>query len=118
MPRTAHQGLHLADNLTHDAVLGMSHITIPTSLDTEQLVGPKPTVFGAFDHLRTPAMRQEIARRYRNAWEDFQTLLRDNLNVVAVEGPNALQDHWSRLQRGEFDPRQGVVVTFPYDDAA
>ena len=60
---------HLADNLTHDAVLGLSHISSPTSLHTEQLEGPQPTVFGAFDYLRTPAMQQEIARRYRSAWE-------------------------------------------------
>ena len=103
---------HLADNLTHDAVLGMSHTSSPTSLDNGQLVGPKPTVFGAFDHLRTPAIQQEIARRYRSVWENFQTLLRDNLNVVTGAGPKALQDHWTRLQGGEVDPRQGVVVTF------
>lgn len=107
---------HLADNLTHDAVLGMSHISSPTPLNTEELVGPKPTVFGAFDHLRTPAMQQEIARRYRSAWEDFQTLLRDNLDVVTAAGPKALQDHWTRLQGGKVDPRQGVVVTFPYNN--
>ena len=77
----------------------------------------KPTVFGAFDYLRTPAMQQEIARRYRSAWEDFQTLLRDNLDVVTGAGPKALQDHWTRLQGGEVNPRQGVVVTFPHSDA-
>jgi hypothetical protein len=99
--------------LTHDAVLGISHISSPTSLDTEQLVGPKPKVFGAFDYLLTPAMQQEIARRYRKAWEDFQISLRDNLDVVMGEGPKALQDYWTRLQAGEVNPRQGVVVTFP-----
>jgi NADPH:quinone reductase-like Zn-dependent oxidoreductase len=104
---------HLGDNLTHDAVLGISHISSPTSLHTEQLVGPKPTVFGAFDYLLTPAMQQEIARRYRSAWEDFQTLLRENLDVVTGAGPKALQDHWTRLQAGHLSPRQGVVVTFP-----
>jgi NADPH:quinone reductase-like Zn-dependent oxidoreductase len=109
---------HLADNLTHDAVLGISHISSPTSLHTEQLVGPEPTVFGAFDYLLTPAMQQEIAQRYRTAWEDFQTLLRDNLDVVIGAGPKALQDHWTRLQGGEVNPRQGVVITFPHDDAA
>jgi NADPH:quinone reductase-like Zn-dependent oxidoreductase len=109
---------HLADNLTHDAVLGISHISSPTSLHTEQLVGPKPTVFGAFDYLLTPAMQQEIARRYRSAWEDFQTLLRDNLDVVTGAGPKALQDHWTRLQGGQVNPRQGVVITFPHNDAA
>jgi NADPH:quinone reductase-like Zn-dependent oxidoreductase len=109
---------HLADNLTHDAVLGVSHISTPTSLHTEQLVGPKPTVFGAFDYLLTPAMQQEIARRYRSAWEDFQTLLRDNLDVVTGAGPKALQDHWTRLQGGQVNPRQGVVITFPHNDAA
>jgi NADPH:quinone reductase-like Zn-dependent oxidoreductase len=31
---------HLADNLTHDAVLGISHISSPTSLHTGQLEGP------------------------------------------------------------------------------
>jgi NADPH:quinone reductase-like Zn-dependent oxidoreductase len=109
---------HLADNLTHDAVLGISHISSPTSLQTEELVGAKPTVFGAFDYLLTPAMQQEIARRYRSAWEDFQTLLRDNLDVVTGAGPKALQEHWTRLQGGEVDPRKGVVVTFEDTDAA
>jgi NADPH:quinone reductase-like Zn-dependent oxidoreductase len=109
---------HLADNLTHDAVLGISHISSPTTLQTEELVGPKPIVFGAFDYLLTPAMQQEIARRYRSAWEDFKTLLRDNLDVVAGAGPKALQNHWTRLQGGEVNPRQGVVVTFPDNDAA
>jgi hypothetical protein len=109
---------HLADNLTHDAVLGVSHISTPTSLHTEQLVGPKPTVFGAFDYLLTPAMQQEITRRYRSTWEDFQTLLRDNLDVVTGAGPKALQDHWTRLQGGQVNPRQGLVITFPHSDAA
>jgi NADPH:quinone reductase-like Zn-dependent oxidoreductase len=104
---------HLADKLTHDAVLGISHISSPTLLHTEQLLGPEPTVFGAFDYLRTPAMQQEIARRYRTAWEDFQLLLRDNLDIVTVAGAKALQDNWTRLQGGEINPRQGVVVTFP-----
>lgn len=108
---------HLADNLSHDAVLGISHISSPTSLQTEELLGPKPTVFGAFDYLLTPAMQQEIKRRYRSAWEDFQTLLRGHLDVITGTGPKALQDHWTRLQRGEVDPRKGVVVTFPDTDA-
>jgi NADPH:quinone reductase-like Zn-dependent oxidoreductase len=109
---------HLADNLTHDAVLGISHISSPTSLDTEELAGPKPTIFGAFDYLLTPAMREEVARRYHSAWENFQALLRDNLDVVVGTGPKALQDHWTRLQAGDVNPRQGVVVTFPDSDAA
>ena len=108
---------HLADNLTHDAVLGISHISSPTSLHAEQLEGPAPTVFGAFDYLRTPGMRQEIARRYHTAWEEFQGLLRDNLDVVTGAGPKALQDHWTRLQGGDVNPRQGVVITFPHNDA-
>jgi NADPH:quinone reductase-like Zn-dependent oxidoreductase len=109
---------HLAGNLTHDAVLGVSHISSPTSLGIEELVDPKPTVFGAFDYLLTPAMQQEIARRYRSAWDDFQTLLRDNLDIVTAAGPKALEEHWIRLQGGSVDPRQGVIVTFPNDDAA
>jgi NADPH:quinone reductase-like Zn-dependent oxidoreductase len=108
---------HLAGDLTHDAVLGISHISSPTSLHIDEDVGPKPTVFGAFDYLLTPAMQQEIARRYRGAWEDFQTLLRDNLDVVVAAGPNSLQDHWNRLQAGDVNPRQGVVVTFSAGDA-
>jgi hypothetical protein len=94
-------------------VLGISHISSPTSLGAEELVGPKPTVFGAFDHLITPAMQEEVARRYRGAWEDFQTMLRDNLDVVGATGPKALQEQWTRLQAGDVDPRRGVVVTFP-----
>lgn len=107
---------HLADNLTHDAVIGISHISAPMSLQTGQLVGPEPTVFGAFDHLLTPAMQEEIARRYRSAWEDFQAMLHDNLDVVTEVGPQALQDNWIRLHSGDVNPRQGTVVTFP-DDA-
>jgi NADPH:quinone reductase-like Zn-dependent oxidoreductase len=107
---------HLTDHLTHDAVLGLSHISSPTSLAAEQDVGPAPTVFGAFDYLRTPAMQQEIARRYRSAWDDFQNLLHNNLDIIVGVGPKALQDNWARLQGGDVDPRQGVVITFGSDE--
>jgi hypothetical protein len=44
--------------------------------------------------------------------------LRYNVNVVIGSGPKALQDHWTRLQGGVVNPRQGVVATFPRSEAA
>jgi hypothetical protein len=63
--------------------------------------------------LSSHATQQEIARRYRSAWEDSQTLLRDNLDVTDAS-PKDLQDDWTRLQGGEVNgcigPRSGTTT--------
>jgi NADPH:quinone reductase-like Zn-dependent oxidoreductase len=103
---------HLGKSLVHDAVVG---ITSQESFAAAGLTDPQPTFFFAPDqiHKRTGDWgREELDRRFGEAWQRFAPVVEDWVDVVEQHGPEALQSVWLEVLAGKSAPRTGNIITF------
>lgn len=87
---------------------------------TSQVAGPEWTldasssnaVFFAPVQMRkrlTDWGREELERRYQEAWRTFIAEADGFVDLVAASGLDALEEAWHVLQAGQVDPRSGLV---------
>jgi hypothetical protein len=104
---------HLAPQLVHSAVVGVTHWT-ETSAAAESLNGPAPAFFFAPHHMASRAAEigaAELAARIAAALAGFVADSRW-LRIESHRGPRALADLYARLLQGEARPEAGHIV-FP-----
>lgn len=102
---------HLAKSLVHDTVVG---ITSQEQFAAAGLTDPQPTFFFAPDqiHKRTGDWgREELDRRFGEAWQRFAPVVEDWVDIVEQHGPEALRAVWLEVLGGKSAPRTGHVVT-------
>jgi hypothetical protein len=102
---------HLAGKLVHDAVVG---ITSQEQFATVGSTGPRPAFFVAPDqiHKRTGDWgREELDRRFAEAWQRFAPAVEDWVDIVEQHGPEALQAVWLEVLSGKSPPRTGHILT-------
>jgi hypothetical protein len=103
---------HLGPSLVHDAVVG---ITSQESFAAAGLSEPQPQFFFAPDqiHKRTGDWgREELDRRFGDAWQRFAPVVEGWVDVVETHGPEALRDAWLEVLSGKSAPRTGNIITF------
>jgi hypothetical protein len=103
---------HLGKSLVHDAIVG---ITSQESFGAAGLTDPQPSFFFAPDqiHKRTGDWgREELDRRFGEAWQRFAPVVEDWVDVVEHHGPEALRDVWLEVLANKSAPRTGNIVTF------
>jgi hypothetical protein len=103
---------HLGPSLVHDAVVG---ITSQEAFAAAGLTDPQPAFFFAPDqiHKRTGDWgREELDRRFGEAWQRFAPVVEDWVDVVEQHGPEALREVWLEVLAGKSAPRTGHILTF------
>jgi hypothetical protein len=103
---------HLGTSLVHDAVVG---ITSQESFGAAGLADPQPAFFFAPDQIakRTGDWgREELDRRFGEAWQRFAPVVEGWVDVVENKGPEALRDAWLEVLANKSAPRTGHIVTF------
>ncbi len=101
---------HLGNRLVHDAVVGVAH--------QEPGSGGAPgdrrtTFFFAPNQMRKRTGdwgRQELDRRFAEAWHRFVPTVEHWVDVVPHAGPEALRDVWLEVLAGKTSPRVGHVI--------
>ena len=74
-----------------------------------------PAMFFAPDQIRKRIGdwgREELDRRFAEAWRTFAPVVEGWVNVVEQHGPDALDRVWHEVLSGRSDPRAGHVLTF------
>jgi hypothetical protein len=102
---------HLGSSLVHEVVVGVTH----------QVAGPAgtladtgPGMFFAPDQMRKRIGdwgREELDRRFADAWRSFAPAAEQWVDVVVGQGPEALERVWLEVQSGRADARTGHVLT-------
>jgi hypothetical protein len=103
---------HLGGRLVHDAVIGLTSQEQPGA---PMPPGPPPSFFFAPDQMRKRTGdwgRDELDRRFADAWRRFVPSVVDWVDVVEQHGPDALRDVWLEVLAGRSAPRTGHVITF------
>jgi NADPH:quinone reductase-like Zn-dependent oxidoreductase len=103
---------HLGKSLVHDAIVG---ITSQESFGAAGLTDPQPAFFFAPDqiHKRTGDWgREELDRRFGEAWQRFAPVVEGWVDVVENKGPDALRDAWLEVLANKSAPRTGHIITF------
>lgn len=101
---------HLGPWLVHEVVVGVTH----------QVAGPAgtltdtgPGMFFAPDQMRKRIGdwgREELDRRFADAWRGFAPAAEQWVDVVVGRGPEALERVWLEVQSGRADARTGHVL--------
>jgi Protein of unknown function (DUF2855) len=104
---------HLGSKLVHDAVIGL---TSQEQGNAEVVTQPRTTsFFFAPDQIakRTGDWgREEVDRRFGDAWRRFAPAVENWVDVVEQHGPKALEAVWLEVLAGRTDPRTGHILTF------
>ena len=103
---------HLGPSLVHDAVVG---VTSQEAFAAAGQTDPQPVFFFAPDqiHKRTGDWgREELDRRFGEAWQRFAPVVEDWVDVVEQQGPEALREVWLEVLGGKSAPRTGHILTF------
>ena len=101
---------HLGDNLVHDAVVGVTHQERGA---TGEQRDARTSFFFAPDQMRKRTGewgREELDRRFADAWLRFAPTVAGWVDVVEHHGPGELRDVWLEVLAGKTSPRVGHVV--------
>lgn len=101
---------YLGNHLVREAIVGVTHQELAGA---DSLGGPRTTVFFAPDQMRKRTQdwgRDGLDQRFAEAWSDFVPVVRDWVDVVVGEGPDAIRDAWLEVLRGDALPRVGHVL--------
>jgi hypothetical protein len=102
----------LGDALVQEVVVGVTHQRGATA---GTLADAGPAMFFAPDQMRTRIGdwgREELDRRFAEAWRAFAPVVENWVDVVVGDGPEALDRVWHEVLSGRADPRAGHVLTF------
>ena len=104
---------HLADNLRHDAVVGMTHHDEMGEVP-DDLPGPRPEFFFAPTHAAKRAAEwggDGLSTRVGEAWRPYVEWTSGWLDVTHGSGPEALEKAYADMFEGRVDPKAGHVLT-------
>ncbi|KAA2255963.1 DUF2855 family protein [Solihabitans fulvus] len=103
---------YLGEWLVREEIIGVTH---QDRTGAKELNGPRTAVFFAPNQLRKRVEdwgREELDRRFAEAWLSFVPSVRGWVDVRAQQGPEALRDVWLEVASGRSEPRVGNIVTF------
>ena len=101
----------LGGALVHEVVVGVTH---QEAAPAGTLADTGPGMFFAPDQMRKRIGewgREELDRRFAEAWRSFAPVVENWVDVVVQHGPEALERVWHEVQGGRSDPRTGHVLT-------
>jgi hypothetical protein len=101
---------HLGASLVHEVVVGVTH---QEAAPAGTLTGTGPGMFFAPDQMRKRIGdwgREELDRRFAEAWRSFAPKAEEWVDVVVGHGPEALEQVWLEVQSGRTDARTGHVL--------
>jgi Protein of unknown function (DUF2855) len=108
---TATLRAHLGPALVHEVVVGVTH---QEAAPAGTLSQTGPGMFFAPDQMRKRIGdwgREELDRRFAEAWRSFAPRAEAWVDVVVGEGPEALEQVWLEVQAGRTDARTGHVLS-------
>jgi NADPH:quinone reductase-like Zn-dependent oxidoreductase len=101
---------HLGAAVVHEVVVGVTHQEAGAAGTLEE-TGEE--MFFAPNQMRKRIGdwgRDELDRRFADAWRHFATVVSDWVDIVLHDGPKALEQVWLDTYAGRSDPRQGHVI--------
>jgi hypothetical protein len=102
---------HLGAALVHEVVVGVTH---QEAAPAGTLADTGPGMFFAPDQMRKRIGewgREELDRRFAEAWRSFAPVVEHWVDVVVDSGPESLERVWQEVRSGRADPRSGHVIT-------
>ncbi len=100
----------LGPSLVHEVVVGVTH---QEAAPAGTLTETGPGMFFAPDQMRKRIGdwgREELDRRFAEAWRSFAPAAQLWVDVVVGQGPEALEQVWREVQAGRTDARTGHVL--------
>lgn len=109
---------HLGDALVRALTVGISHQKAAAEGTSDQRADE---FFFAPDRIKERVAdwgRDELDRRFGEAWRRFASTVDDWVDVTVHEGPEAIEEIWLDTYEGRVDPREGHVITglSPWED--
>jgi hypothetical protein len=101
----------LGSSLVHEVVVGVTH---QEAAPAGTLTETGPGMFFAPDQMRKRIGdwgREELDRRFAEAWRSFAPAAEQWVDVVVGRGPEDLERVWLEVQSGRTDARTGHVLT-------
>lgn len=101
---------HFGSQLVHETIVGVTH---QEPAGSEALAGPRTEVFFAPDQMRKRSAewgRDELDRRFGEAWRAFAPMVEGWVDVVERHGPDGLREVWLEVLSGRSRPRDGNVL--------
>ncbi len=103
---------HFGDALKYSCMVGATHIE-ERGGGTEDLPGPRPTLFFAPDH--AVALFKELGpegagRQMADSWRAFLADAGDSVTIERHGGLEAARDVFVRMVGGDVDPAKGIVI--------
>jgi hypothetical protein len=101
----------LGPALVHEVVVGVTH---QEAAPAGTLTETGPGMFFAPDQMRKRIGdwgREELDRRFAEAWRGFAPRAEGWVDVVVGQGPEALEQVWLEVQAGRTDARTGHVLS-------
>ena len=108
---TAALRTQLGSSLVHEVVVGVTH---QEAAPAGTLADTGPAMFFAPDQMRKRIGdwgREELDRRFAEAWRAFAPRAEQWVDVVVGEGPEALEQVWLEVLSGRTDARTGHVLS-------
>ena len=104
---------HLGDRLTHDAIIGATHLEESALQPVGELPGPAPQFFFAPDQIRKRRADWGpggIEERFGVTWARFVPTVEKWVDVQVGSGSEGLRSVWLEVLAGRSDPRAGNVI--------
>ncbi|MEM7664272.1 MAG: DUF2855 family protein [Pseudomonadota bacterium] len=105
---------HLGDSLGYSCLVGATHIEARSTFGgSDDLPGPKPTLFFAPDHAvaffkeHGPA---EGGKLVAASWHEFLKSVEGTVEIVKVDGLEGAREVYLEMIGGHVDPAKGIVV--------
>lgn len=103
---------HLRDGLKYSCLVGATHIE-ERGGGTDDMPGPKPTLFFAPDH--AVALFKELGpegagRQMAESWRAFLADAGDSVTIERHSGLEAARDVFVQMVGGDVDPAKGIVI--------
>ncbi|MEM9500863.1 MAG: DUF2855 family protein [Pseudomonadota bacterium] len=105
---------HLGDSLAYSCLVGATHIEARSTFGgSDDLSGPKPTLFFAPDHAVALFKEHgpvEGAKLVAASWHEFLKSVEGTIEIVKIEGLEGARETFLEMIGGHVDPAKGIVV--------